>query len=85
MKSELKQLNAGVHKKFGKDLANFLMPILNDKNIEPLMIAGMMMKMTIELYTKLLDDDAIHTLLSVVDSTVEDIRKDAIPINRTIH
>ena len=74
-------------KKFGEDLANFLVPILNDKNTEPLMIAGMMMKMTIELYTKLLSDDAIHSLLSIVDSTVEDIRSKGCeaPISKTVH
>ena len=60
--------------KFGEELAEFLLPILNKDDANHLMIAAMMMRTTIELYTKLLDDDEIHSLLSAVDSSVEDIR-----------
>ena len=60
--------------KFGEELAEFLLPILNKDDANLLMIAAMMMRTTIELYTKLLDDDEIHSLLSAVDSSVEDIR-----------
>ena len=70
--------------KFGEELAEFLLPILNKEETNPLMIAALMMRTTIELYTKLLDDDEIHSLLSAVDSSVEDIR-DLDDENPTIH
>ena len=73
-------------KEFGEDLAQFLLPVLNDKNgLDPLMIAGIMMRMTIEIYTKVLDDNAIHSLLEVVASSVNKVRSHNTIVSKTIH
>ena len=71
--------------KFGEELAKFLLPYLNDK--DSLMIAAVMMKVTMELYTKSLSDDAIHSLLEIVASSVSDIReRETFTVeNKTIH
>jgi len=61
-------------KKFSEELSKFLLPILNKEDTNPLMIAGLLMRTTIEIYTKLLNDDEIHSLLSAVASSIEDIR-----------
>ena len=70
---------------FGKELADFLQPRLS--NYEPLMIGACLMKSAIELYTRILDDPDIFSLLDHIASSVPEIREqtDAMMANRTLH
>ena len=67
-------------RKFGHELVE----LFEEDGHHPLLIAGMLMKTSMEIYTKLLDDDAIYSLLNAVASSVKDIRNNSNE-NRTIH
>ena len=71
---------------FANDLATFLLPYVKSGS-SPLMLAGVMMSCTMELYTTALKtNEDIYKLLEVVAASVDDIRdKNARHLSRTVH
>ena len=73
-------------KEFSIEFVNFLLPHLQKSDRDSLMIAAILMKSSIELYTKALDDVAIFSLLDVIADSIPRIREQSVnPFNMTVH
>lgn len=72
-------------KEFSIEFVKFLLPHLQKS--DSLMVAAILMKSSIELYTKALDDPAIFTLLDVIADSIPQIREQSATstFNMTVH
>ena len=61
---------------FGEKLSELVFPYMQNKE-GAMMATGMMMKMTMELYTRMLNDGEIHELLQHIFESIPEIRENS--------
>jgi hypothetical protein len=70
--------------RFSEECSSWLMNKHNEYQ-DPIMMGGVMMRATMELYLSQLSDEDIHRLLDVVVETIPQIRRQQVNRNSFLH
>mgnify|MGYP005997772389 FL=1 len=70
--------------RFSEECSSWLMNKHNEYQ-DPIMMGGVMMRATMELYLSQLSDEDIHRLLDVVVETIPQIRRQQVNRNQFLH